>query len=78
MWIDLNVPYYGTADTAHPDLPGCRQIYPAELTAVMNDVFERRCIGVMNRSGKRWPRAGRQERRVGAVMRWDCGSSSPS
>lgn len=45
MWIDLNVPYYGTADTAHPDLPGCRQIYPAELTAVMNDVFERRCIG---------------------------------
>ena len=29
MWIDLNVPYYGTADTAHPDLPGCRQMYPA-------------------------------------------------
>ena len=44
MWIDLNVPYYGTADTAHPDLPGCRQIYPADLTQVMNDVFARRCV----------------------------------
>jgi hypothetical protein len=43
MWIDLNVPYYGTADTAHPDLPGCRQMYPAELPDVMNDVFARRC-----------------------------------
>jgi hypothetical protein len=43
MWIDLNVPYYGTADTAHPDLPGCRQMYPAELPNVMNDVFARRC-----------------------------------
>ena len=42
-WIDLNVPYYGTADTAHPDLPGCRQMFPAELTKVMNDVFTRRC-----------------------------------
>lgn len=43
MWIDLNVPYYGTADTAHPDLPGCRQMFPAELPTVMDDVFNRRC-----------------------------------
>ena len=28
-WIDLNVPYYGTSETAYPDAPGCRQMYPA-------------------------------------------------
>jgi hypothetical protein len=44
MWIDLNVPYYGTADTAHPNLPGCRQIFPAGLTERMNDIFDRRCV----------------------------------
>ncbi|MGD0090212.1 MAG: hypothetical protein ABSE73_09850, partial [Planctomycetota bacterium] len=43
MWIDLNAPYYGTADTAHPELPGCRQMFPLELPKVMSDVFERRC-----------------------------------
>jgi len=43
MWIDLNVPYYGTADTAHPDLPACRQMLPQDLRAVMDDVYARRC-----------------------------------
>ena len=42
-WIDLNVPYYGTADTAHPDLPACRQMTPAGLRAKMDDVYGRRC-----------------------------------
>jgi hypothetical protein len=43
MWIDLNVPYYDTAETAHPDLPACRQMLPPRLAPVMNDVYERRC-----------------------------------
>jgi hypothetical protein len=64
MWIDLNVPYYGTADTAHPDLPGCRQMYPAALTQVMNDVFARRCAachqGQQQTMAKGWtPRTSR-------------------
>jgi len=43
MWIDLNVPYYATADTAHPDLPACRQMMPRDLRKVMDDVYARRC-----------------------------------
>jgi len=43
MWIDLNVPYYGTADTALPELPACRQLMPRGLRKVMDDVYARRC-----------------------------------
>jgi hypothetical protein len=43
MWIDLNVPYYGTAETGHPELPACRQMFPQDLTRVMDDVYARRC-----------------------------------
>ncbi|NOX56590.1 MAG: hypothetical protein GXP27_19535 [Planctomycetes bacterium] len=42
-WIDLNVPYYGTSETAYPDRPGCRRLYPPELDRVLADVAERRC-----------------------------------
>lgn len=42
-WIDLNVPYYGTSETAYPERPGCRQILPPRLTEVMADVANRRC-----------------------------------
>ncbi|HUS91650.1 MAG TPA: discoidin domain-containing protein [Phycisphaerae bacterium] len=42
-WIDLNATYYGTADTAHPDLPACRQMLPGDLQRVMDDVYARRC-----------------------------------
>ena len=43
MWVDLNVPYYGTAETAHPDLPACRQMLPENLESVMDEVYARRC-----------------------------------
>jgi mono/diheme cytochrome c family protein len=43
MWMDLNVPYYGTADTAHPDRAACRQLNPDGLRQVMSDVYARRC-----------------------------------
>jgi len=42
-WIDLNVPYYGTSETAYPERRGCRQLVPAELDRVLGEVAQRRC-----------------------------------
>jgi len=42
-WIDLNVPYYGSSETAYPDNVGCRRIYPENLDKVLAEVAERRC-----------------------------------
>jgi hypothetical protein len=42
-WIDLNVPYYGTSETAYPEKRGCRQLYPADLDATLAGVARRRC-----------------------------------
>jgi hypothetical protein len=42
-WIDLNVPYYGSSETAHPTAPGCRQMVPPDLDSVLKDVAQRRC-----------------------------------
>jgi len=42
-WIDLNVPYYGTSETAYPDMQGCRRLYPKQLDTVLADVAKRRC-----------------------------------
>jgi len=42
-WIDLNVPYYGTSETAYPEMRGCRRLVPAELERVLTEVAQRRC-----------------------------------
>lgn len=42
MWIDLNVPYYGTSQSQQPDLRGCRRIVPENLEAVLDEVAKRR------------------------------------
>jgi hypothetical protein len=42
-WIDLNVPYYATSETAYPENLGCRRIYPEKLDALLADVGRRRC-----------------------------------
>jgi hypothetical protein len=42
-WIDLNVPYYGSSETAYPEKVGCRQILPDKLEPVLADVAKRRC-----------------------------------
>ncbi len=42
-WIDLDVPYYGSSETAYPEATGCRRIYPAGLDAVLAEVAARRC-----------------------------------
>jgi hypothetical protein len=44
MWIDLNVPYYGTSQSRQPGLRGCRQILPKGLDEVLNEVAARRKI----------------------------------
>ena len=43
VWIDLNVPYYGTPETAYPNLPGCRRMVPKDLDRVLAEVAKRRC-----------------------------------
>jgi len=42
-WIDLNVPYYGSSETAYPKMVGCRRIYPTELDKTLAEVAARRC-----------------------------------
>jgi|GEM_PF-243685 len=42
-WIDLNVPYYASSETAYPEALGSRRMYPQDLDTVLNDVGERRC-----------------------------------
>ena len=42
-WIDLNVPYYGTSETAYPEMPGCRQLMPPQLDRTLAEVAARRC-----------------------------------
>jgi hypothetical protein len=42
-WIDLNVPYYGSSETTHPDSPGSRRVYPPELDKTLAAVAARRC-----------------------------------
>jgi len=42
-WIDLNVPYYGSSETAYPEKPGCRQILPDNLEKTLAEVAKRRC-----------------------------------
>ncbi|HQL75781.1 MAG: Protein TolB [Planctomycetes bacterium ADurb.Bin126] len=44
-WMDLNVPYYGTSETAYPNNRGCRHIYPQALDKTLADVAKRRCEG---------------------------------
>ncbi|MDR2168827.1 MAG: hypothetical protein LBP59_01635 [Planctomycetaceae bacterium] len=56
-WIDLNVPYYGSSETSHPDLLGCRRIYPSDLDVVLNEVAARRCASCHadgNLERKKW------------------------
>jgi len=43
MWIDLNVPYYGTSSSNYKKHLGSRRMYPYELDGVLNDVASRRC-----------------------------------
>jgi len=43
MWIDLNVPYYGTSSSSYKKRLGSRRMYPYELDSVLKEVASRRC-----------------------------------
>jgi len=43
-WMDLNVPYYDTSETAYPENEGCRRIYLPEVDSVLSAVVEKRCL----------------------------------
>lgn len=42
-WIDLNIPYYGTSESAYPAAEGCRRLLPPDLGKTLADVARRRC-----------------------------------
>lgn len=44
LWIDLNVPYYGTSQSRQPHLRGCRQILPPDLDKTLAEIRARRGI----------------------------------
>jgi hypothetical protein len=43
LWIDLNVPYYGTSSSNHKARLGSRRMMPLELDATLDEVASRRC-----------------------------------
>jgi hypothetical protein len=44
LWLDLNVPYYGTSSSNHKARLGSRRMMPLELEATLKDVASRRCV----------------------------------
>jgi len=64
MWMDLNVPYYGTAETAWPTKQACRRQYPANLDKVLGQVAARRCNSCHAAKGK-----AKAKKRTGGVPR---------
>ena len=45
LWLDLNVPYYGTSSSNHKRRLGSRRMMPAGLDATLKEVAARRCAG---------------------------------
>jgi hypothetical protein len=43
LWLDLNVPYYGTSSSNHKRRLGSRRMYPDQLDATLREVAARRC-----------------------------------
>jgi hypothetical protein len=43
LWLDLNVPYYGTSSSNHKAHLGSRRMMPLTLEATLEDVASRRC-----------------------------------
>ncbi|MBP5320854.1 MAG: hypothetical protein J6334_07680, partial [Kiritimatiellae bacterium] len=44
MWIDLDVPYYGTSQSRQNELRGCRRILPASLVAAKQEIEKRKNV----------------------------------
>jgi hypothetical protein len=43
LWLDLNIPYYGTSSSNHKARLGSRRMMPLELEATLSEVASRRC-----------------------------------
>lgn len=43
LWLDLNVPYYGTSSSNHKARLGSRRMLPLELDSTLSEVASRRC-----------------------------------
>lgn len=45
LWLDLNVPYYGTSSSNHKARLGSRRMMPLHLESTLKEVASRRCAG---------------------------------
>ena len=45
LWLDLNVPYYGTSSSNHKARLGSRRMMPLDLDSTLKEVAARRCNG---------------------------------
>lgn len=43
LWMDLNIPYYGTSSSNHKEQLGSRRMMPPDLDATLSEVATRRC-----------------------------------
>jgi len=43
LWMDLNIPYYGTSSSSHKAEIGSRRMMPPDFEATLNEVAARRC-----------------------------------
>lgn len=43
LWMDLNIPYYGTSSSNHKTQMGSRRMMPLDLDTTLNEVSTRRC-----------------------------------
>ncbi len=43
LWMDLNIPYYGTSSSNHPAELGSRRMLPPDLESTLAEVASRRC-----------------------------------
>jgi len=44
LWLDLNVPYYGTSSSNHKRRLGSRRMRPDNLESTLNEIAARRCV----------------------------------
>ena len=59
MWIDLNVPYYGTSQSRQSDLRGCRRVLPKSLLDVKADIEKRKGVKLPDQFYVRYDRPER-------------------
>jgi hypothetical protein len=43
LWMDLNIPYYGTSSSNHKAQLGSRRMMPSDLDSTLSEVASRRC-----------------------------------